>query len=100
MTDFHQSFGLALRTVYSEVASSNLVRLAFGSFPVLGGLSSWGGLGWNQTKAHDLAHGFWGGGVRRSRLSCRGLRMGRDTAPYSWFSSGILGVGVKKALRV
>ena len=56
--DFHRNFGLALRTVYPEVASSNLVRLAFGSLPVLGGLFSWGGLGWNLRKAHDLAHDF------------------------------------------
>ena len=37
--------GTALRTVYPEVASSNLVRLALESLPALGRLFSWGGLG-------------------------------------------------------
>ena len=50
--------GTALRTVYPEVASSNLVRLALESLPALGRLFSWGGLEWNLRKAHDLAHGF------------------------------------------
>ena len=62
--------GTALRTVYPEVASSNLVRLALESLPALGRLFSWGGLEWNLRKAHDLAHGRHKTRQHNCRLAC------------------------------